>query len=336
MPNEFEKIVQQKMDELKLVPSGPVWQKVEMQIRKRKDRRRLILWLPLLVLLLGGGLWIGIDHYSIGIGYHKSNSEAQKQNSITKTTDKTATTVTTEKGIDQKTQETKNRNSNATATNTFEKKNNEDSVSKKQMQLNSEVKTSSRSTGKDIIPSRSIERAKEPKEKRVVEEGNALSDRDETVSINNESPEIVVRHEVERIDWVVSSFDITKSTVFSNAFTFHSVQMKPAIVFQDSVKQDTASIKKSETKKLAKSNWKLNIVACSGVSGYSRLNFLNLFNGGDKSFAAPTYNNGGSTGGFYYGPSPLKKGFAFSIGALEKKTIKSTNFLLRWSAIQLL
>jgi hypothetical protein len=78
MQNEFEKQVQQKLDELKLVPSGPVWQKVEEQIRKKKDRRRRVLWLPLLVLLLTGGVWFGIDQYSNRTAYSTSN-EKQKQ-----------------------------------------------------------------------------------------------------------------------------------------------------------------------------------------------------------------------------------------------------------------
>jgi hypothetical protein len=52
----FEKQVQQKMEELSLTPSAPVWQKVEGQIRKDKDRRRLIFWL-LPLLLVGGGAW---------------------------------------------------------------------------------------------------------------------------------------------------------------------------------------------------------------------------------------------------------------------------------------
>lgn len=52
----FEKQVQQKMEELSLTPSAPVWQKVEGEIRKKKDRRRLIFWL-LPLLLVGGGAW---------------------------------------------------------------------------------------------------------------------------------------------------------------------------------------------------------------------------------------------------------------------------------------
>jgi hypothetical protein len=87
MQNEFEKQVQQKMEELKLVPSEPVWQKVEMQIRKEKDRRRMIFWIPLFAILLGGGLWVGIDQYSNNISYKKIGNEkidhqTQTQNSV--------------------------------------------------------------------------------------------------------------------------------------------------------------------------------------------------------------------------------------------------------------
>src|SRR4051812_29977865 len=57
MQNEFEKQVREKMKELNLVPSAPVWDRVEEQIRQKKDRRRAIIWLPLLGLLLAGGIW---------------------------------------------------------------------------------------------------------------------------------------------------------------------------------------------------------------------------------------------------------------------------------------
>ncbi len=55
--NDFEKQVRKKMDELSFTPSEPVWSEIEKNIRKRKDRRRLLFWL-FLGLLLGGGTWI--------------------------------------------------------------------------------------------------------------------------------------------------------------------------------------------------------------------------------------------------------------------------------------
>lgn len=55
--NDFEKQVQQKMDELQFAPSAAVWQQVEARIAPRR-RRRLFFWLPLLFILAGGGWWI--------------------------------------------------------------------------------------------------------------------------------------------------------------------------------------------------------------------------------------------------------------------------------------
>ena len=58
--NDFEKQVQQKMDGLQFAPSDVVWEEVEKQIAAPKKRRLLFLWLPVMVLLLGGAAWIYI------------------------------------------------------------------------------------------------------------------------------------------------------------------------------------------------------------------------------------------------------------------------------------
>jgi Outer membrane protein beta-barrel domain len=52
--NEFEKKLEHKLEELKFTPSEAVWQKVEMQIREQKRRRRFLYWLlPAAVLCIG-------------------------------------------------------------------------------------------------------------------------------------------------------------------------------------------------------------------------------------------------------------------------------------------
>src|SRR5687768_17855848 len=57
--HEFEKKVQQKMDDLKLRPSEAVWAEVEKNLRREKRRRRTLIWLPILgVLLTAGGYFI--------------------------------------------------------------------------------------------------------------------------------------------------------------------------------------------------------------------------------------------------------------------------------------
>ncbi len=57
--NEFEKRVQQKMEDFNLHPSAEVWTEVERRIRKEK-KRRFIFWWPLFFLLAGGGMAAGI------------------------------------------------------------------------------------------------------------------------------------------------------------------------------------------------------------------------------------------------------------------------------------
>jgi hypothetical protein len=54
--NKFERNVKQKLDELSLTPSEPVWQKVEAAIQKKRKRRLAFLLLPVL-LAAGGALW---------------------------------------------------------------------------------------------------------------------------------------------------------------------------------------------------------------------------------------------------------------------------------------
>ena len=56
MQNEFEKQVQEKMGELNLVPSTPVWERIEKEIKEKKQKRRFLLWFPLLagILILAG------------------------------------------------------------------------------------------------------------------------------------------------------------------------------------------------------------------------------------------------------------------------------------------
>jgi hypothetical protein len=53
--NEFEKQVQQKMDELKLHPSDSVWLNVKTNIAKKKRRNLAWILLPLLLICLGSG-----------------------------------------------------------------------------------------------------------------------------------------------------------------------------------------------------------------------------------------------------------------------------------------
>jgi hypothetical protein len=58
MQGNFEKKVQEKLEDLYLQPSVPVWEKIELQLQPEKRRRVVFWWLLALVLLSGAGLWL--------------------------------------------------------------------------------------------------------------------------------------------------------------------------------------------------------------------------------------------------------------------------------------
>ena len=95
--NEFEKQVQQKMEELQLKPSAEVWAEVEKRIRKEKKRRRVIFWW-LFPLVLAGGLAIYYFNQPKG----QSGNTLSNTQSNTQTNTKTNTSLNTPSNTIQK------------------------------------------------------------------------------------------------------------------------------------------------------------------------------------------------------------------------------------------
>jgi len=56
--NNFEKKIQQKLDELKIPPSDAVWENVEKNINKRKDRKKILIFFLLFISLASGAYYI--------------------------------------------------------------------------------------------------------------------------------------------------------------------------------------------------------------------------------------------------------------------------------------
>src|SRR5687768_16316698 len=55
--HQFEKNVRKQLEELKFHPDASVWTSVEKRIAGRKKRRGII-WIPLLLLLTAGGIYL--------------------------------------------------------------------------------------------------------------------------------------------------------------------------------------------------------------------------------------------------------------------------------------
>lgn len=318
MQNEFEKQVQQKMEELKLVPSDPVWQKVEMQIRKKKDRRRLIFWLPLMVLLLSGALWVGFDQYSNNYSYTKSNSEKinqplQKQNGIDEPKEQK----------EQTTNESQETNLKLTVplvpgNKTFSTVHaGENKISGKAAIL----KEAPKGTGleKEILSPKQKEEPVAKKDENVFLE-KQTKDLEKTIG----SPELN-----QQIEQKQSSTDSTLSlsNQTPDSVSTGETSQENNVTRIDSTKNDSSLMQLPGIKRHAQSKWRLAFAVTGGRSGSGRLNIFKGLLGGAKSMdftAAPSSGPGGTVN---YPPSEVEKGFSFSVGAeLKKQLTKRTSF----------
>jgi hypothetical protein len=323
MQNEFEKQVQQKMEELKLVPSEPVWQKVEMQIRKKKDRRRLVFWIPLFALLLGGGLWFVIDQYSNNISYNKSNDkkidqQTQKQNSaVQREQSITEQTINTQQEQDLKTT----------------------------LSVQPEKKPSSKTITSESISFRassgqknSTQRIKLQKENLVREqEKKSVAVNKKTVFIESQitNPDIVTEkvkeNEPASQKLNLTDPDLTGTLPDTKTDSIAEIEKETATstLKIDSVNNDSTSIKNIRTKKYVVSKWKPVFTVGSGVSGSGKLNVFNGFLSENKSmdYASAPNAGGAQNGGItYYPPSEVKKDFSFAVQAGVKKQLAKRTF----------
>src|SRR5215207_5992704 len=79
--HNFEKQIQQKLDELKIPPADTVWTSVEAQIRKDKRRRRGVIFFPILFILIGAGVYFMFHEQISFAGRSGSNSVGRNPNS---------------------------------------------------------------------------------------------------------------------------------------------------------------------------------------------------------------------------------------------------------------
>ena len=91
--HDFEKQVQQKMEQLKLRPSDAVWTKVDKRIRKERRRRRVVLWLPLFLLCLVAGGYFYFDAQSNNNKFTASELKSTQTNSDTHASESTNATA---------------------------------------------------------------------------------------------------------------------------------------------------------------------------------------------------------------------------------------------------
>ncbi len=98
--NDFEKQVQQKMQDLNFSPSNAVWKNIEASITKAKRRKIGWIFLFLLFISLGVGYWI----------LNTANDQPQKENNLSKTYHKDQPAIYVEKKSRSKTEKEDSQN----------------------------------------------------------------------------------------------------------------------------------------------------------------------------------------------------------------------------------
>ena len=339
MQNDFEKQVHQKMDELKFDPSKPVWENIEMQIRKKKDRRSFFFWLPLLSLLLGGSLFI---FYFNG----HNNSVAKSERSIqedSKTSNERNNSQTSSKENQTRQSSSKDTVTNRTLTQkqktvvtTSNKKNDIKEkttalpvYSSKKVSVEREkvVALKKRSSETEIVINKNQNQSI-AKSKNTIKPGNSKTDSERSSPVDEQDEGKT------GIQKTVDKKTIEKETTQNK---------NTEDIRKEDIKTNDTNLLKSNSTDTAKANsnnnniplkgkkdsskWKLIVAAGIGTSGIN--DGLKLFGGGAKSISSPNYYSntpGGGTGSSGVGttipdPSIPKKSLAFSAGVLAKKQI---------------
>lgn len=94
--NDFERDIQNRLEELKLRPSAEVWQRVAADIRKKKRRRVLAFFLFFFLLLTGG--YAGMQFFS-GTGKGTGNNILTQSPSVNQTEKRSNTAISTQKDL---------------------------------------------------------------------------------------------------------------------------------------------------------------------------------------------------------------------------------------------
>lgn len=317
MQNSFEKQVQDKMDELQFVPTEPVWQNIEKQIRNKKDRRRYILWLPLLFLILGGGVWW------LATQDHTKNSVVAATSGKTKITTTGKIKTTQEKQVDltdSKDQiHASGQDKEAGVKGPLEKQKNTvvpQNIQKKGLPEKDPVSFSAvaaKKTKKQKAPGHF---AVEPFVSSEKPAGNA----EEKTALGNE---VMQDNASANKSFATPSptNKIDSSLKKSSAAKDSAVNYKVAGTGADTAHAAIAEASKKQTSKGQK--WQWGVIANAGISGQAKN--LGSF-GEDKAmqdvYAAPSsgqINNGIPPSS--PAPSPVTNNWAFSVGVRAKKEV---------------
>ncbi|MGN6163843.1 MAG: hypothetical protein ACTHOF_04810 [Flavisolibacter sp.] len=307
MQNSFEKQVKNKMDELQFVPTTPVWQKIEKQIRTKKDRRRLILWLPFLCLLLCGGIWW------LSTANHSATNRIITINPVVNETEVATknpmSTATTPKPLIETKKTTQPGEANDVIKQEIVNDKIEPAIIKRNYILNNDLSLLS----KLLLPAKKTNKASGLASPKLMANEKVIASAGKDITASEELHQPVSKESSSK-PFALKKADSSLQKTMGKKDSV--VKYKVADVKVDTVDNAVAATKKSIRKS---SKWKFGVLVNAGTSGIGKgLGSLSL----NKSLDAMAVNSPATIPqNNNQNPSPVKNDLSFSIGFVARKKL---------------
>lgn len=316
--NNFEKDIQQRLDDLKIPPSDSVWTNVEKRIPKKGKERRMIFILSFLLLFIAaGGYWL----------LNSENKNQQQDQKISKV-ERTETAPSIKKSDDSSSFPPKTLSGNIPVNND-----------------SSQFVNKEQKSNETIFKNNTEEKLIKEKEKNVSHKGNKNVNKEMASSAQKNKPgikeNIEIRDEDKRndqkdessnkqnlrgIESEIASVKIKVGNSDSNSITQNKINadtlLKKVEVRNTVAKLDSVSKKLTQDRKEHK--WVLGITFSAGTSmiGKDPLGINNQ----SSSLNSDYYNGIPSNPNFGYSiPSAIRNSLAVMGGAFVEKNISSRN-----------
>jgi hypothetical protein len=328
MQYSFEKQVQEKMDELQFVPSEPVWENIEKQIRSKKDRRRVVFWLPIVFLLLGGGAWwfAAQNNQIPSANLADKKTEEMKGGTIAPDRKITSTTASHKTQLELNKIHTEQKTSYSDEPSRNGQIENGSAHEKKAEKKYSELLSTSYSKKIKQQPSSASTLAIAPDIYNIQTKTKYIQ---EKTKKNPELKEKIPTEELktnEKTEVVIPAID----SISYRAAPVKDSSNKLKVVTRSTDTTNAAIASVAESKKKRHSKWQFGFIAGAGMSGVGKdFKDFGSFSSFDqrRSYAAYDVISAapGSIGNFSPAapPSPVKAGFAYSLGIVASKKISN-------------
>jgi len=349
--HNFEKQVQQKLDELKIPPADSVWAAIESQIRKDKRRRRGLLLFPLLFLILGAGYYFifsQTDNASKNTSGRLISSKNPNPQNTHKPGDsersqqlpgknlKTENNTIAQADTDKARVKTPNKVTISQSTGGVKKVDN--TVKRQNEYISVKGRSSEYNRHQTSVDANKKSPISDSSNQQNVNTDRLFSDRiakdkNPTVTIDQKQLEKTITNGQKSIIPVpdsqvnISSNEIDGNRVLDSVDNI--VHKEPVV---SSLSDTVVEKKKVADKKLTQSGWRWGLSASVGISNVAEGGFFvegGFFEGvlsGEKALVADvsnsSFNTPGANSGIpptVYKPSAIQKGPSFSIGVFTKK-----------------